>query len=306
MTQGRLDNREHGLRPLLQESDFPTALLPVADIWIGVDEAGAPSPNGLLIERKSAADLEASILDGRYREQRSRLMNYATERRAHPVYIIEGSLHGHKRLAAPALMKHITRLAIRYHIAVFQVASITETANLILLLTDQWKTDPTTFEQPATLTYVETQGRGAALNKHENSENPHVFAVTVLRACQGVSAQVAEKVLEGCGGSLDGVWKASAAELAAIQCGKVRFGPARGERLWRLLHAAPTEAVAHAPAPSPIVSESSTESPINQTKPHPASFGARPQPPASIGARPQPPAAGKKSSAKAWERPMFE
>ena len=100
---GRLDNREHGLRPHLQESDFPTALLPVADIWIGVDADGAPAPNGLLIERKSAADLEASILDGRYREQRSRLMNYATERRAHPVYIIEGSLNGHKRLAAPAL-----------------------------------------------------------------------------------------------------------------------------------------------------------------------------------------------------------
>ena len=280
--QGRLDNREHGLRPLLQESDFPTVLLPVADIWIGVDADGAPAPNGLLIERKSAADLEASILDGRYREQRSRLMNYATERRAHPVYIIEGSLHGHKRLAAPALMKHITRLAIRYHIAVFQVPSIADTAALILLLTDQWRTDPTTFEQPATMTYVETQGRGAALTKQENSENPRVFAVTVLRACQGVSAQIAEKVLEGCGGSLDGVWKASVAELAAIQCGKVRFGPVRAERLWGLLHA---EAGVGAPA-SPRVA-----SPI--------------VPPTNPTVR-RPVAVRQKPAAEAWERPRFE
>ena len=285
---GRLDNREHGLRPLLQESDFPTALLPVADIWIGCDETGAPAPNGLLIERKSAADLEASILDGRYREQRSRLMNYATERRAHPVYIIEGSLQGHKRLAAPALMKHITRLSIRYHIPVFQVASIAETANLILLLTDQWRTDPTTFEQPATLTYVETQGRGAALTKQENSENPHVFAVTVLRACQGISASVAEKVLEGCGGSLEGVWNASAADLAAIQCGKVRFGPVRAGRLWSLLHAAAAAAplVAQPLVASPAAALAPIVPPTDQTK--------------------RLPVRKERPLAEAWERPRFE
>lgn len=234
----RLDDREHGLRELLEVSDFPTSHLPVADIWVGVDAEGLPLPNGLLIERKSAADLEASILDGRYREQRSRLMNYATERRAHPVYIVEGSLAGQRSLAKPALMKHLTRLAIRYHIPVFQVASIKETAELILLLTDQWRTDPTTFEQPATMTYVETQGRGAALKKQENSENPHVFAVTVLRACQGVSAAVAEALLEAFSGSLTGVWNAAAAELAVVKSGGKAFGPVRAQRLWNLLHTA--------------------------------------------------------------------
>ena len=290
---GRLDNREHGLRPLLQESDFPTALLPVADIWIGVDADGAPAPNGLLIERKSAADLEASILDGRYREQRSRLMNYATERRAHPVYIIEGSLNGHKRLAAPALMKHITRLAIRYHIAVFQVPSMNDTAALILLLTDQWRSDPTTFEQPATMTYVETQGRGAALTKQENSENPRVFAVTVLRACPGISAQIAEKVLEGCGGSLEGVWTASVAELTTIQCGKVRLGPVRAERLWRLLHALPsptappTDLIEHLPgAASPPLR-------MQGAAAHAAPAVIRPL-------------ARKAQQSADWERPRFE
>jgi hypothetical protein len=217
-------------------------------------------------------------------------MNYATERRAHPVYIIEGSLEGHKRLAAPALMKHITRLSIRYHIPVFQVASIAETANLILLLTDQWRTDPTTFEQPATLTYVETQGRGAALTKQENSENPHVFAVTVLRACQGISASVAEKVLEGCGGSLEGVWNASAADLAAIQCGKVRFGPVRAGRLWSLLHAAAAPLVAQPLVAQPLVAQPLVASPI--------------VPPTNPTVRL--PVRKERPLAEAWERPRFE
>jgi hypothetical protein len=176
-------------------------------------------------------------------------------------------------------MKHLTRLSIRYHIPVFQVASIAETANLILLLTDQWRTDPTTFEQPATLTYVETQGKVLGVTKQESSENPHVFAVTVLRACQGVSAAVAEKVLEGCGGSLEGVWKASAAELAAIQCGKVRFGAVRGGRLWGLLHA---------PA--------ATSPPTDQTEPRLVAAGA------AAAAQKK----GKFQPVEVWERPMFE
>ena len=272
----RLDDREHGLRQLLPLADFPTHHLPVADIWIGVDADGAPLPNGLLIERKSAADLDASILDGRYREQRSRLMNYATECRAHPVYIIEGNLSGQRSLSKSALLKHLTRLAIRYHIAVFQVASLQETAELVLLLADQWRTDPTTFEQPATMTYVETQGKALGVTKKESVDNPHVFAVTVLRACQGVSAQIAEKLLEGCGGSLEGVWNASAEELAAIQCGKVRFGAVRGRRLWSLLH-----------VEADVLAEARAEPIVKSTNPITRRPAAEPKP-------------------AAWERPMFE
>ena len=225
-----LDDREHGLRELLP---WPIAHLPVADIWIGTDPSGNPLANSVLIERKSVADFEASIMDNRYREQRSRLMSYATEQKAHVAYIIEGELDrlGPHRLTKQALMKHITRLALRYHIAVFQTASIKETAELCQLLKDQWTADPTTFEQPATMTYVETRGK----TREENYDNPAVFMATVLQACRGVSSAGA-KAIAAVYPSLETLMKATQEELAAIQVGKQKFGQVKATRLYSLLH----------------------------------------------------------------------
>jgi ERCC4-type nuclease len=232
-TLGIVDDREHGLRELFQDN-FTVAHLPVGDIWIGVDENQEPKENGLIIERKSAADLESSIMDGRYREQRSRLMAYCTEKKAHPIYIIEGDLDRfNARLKKPALMKFLTRLSLRYHVSVFQTACVKETAELCALLADQMLTDPTTFEQPAKMTYVETRGT----SREANSDDPHVFACSVLACCRGVSAAGARAVLEGCGGTLDGVWKAGEAALAAVVVGKQKFGAVKAKRLWALLHA---------------------------------------------------------------------
>jgi ERCC4-type nuclease len=231
-----LDDREHGLRELLP---WPVAHLAVGDIWIGVTPGLRPenqepeiSQNGLLIERKSVADLEASIMDNRYREQRSRIMAYATEKKAHVVYIIEGELDRFGfRLSKQALMKHLTRLALRYHITVFQTASIKETAELCQLLMDQWTADPTTFEQPATMTYVETRGK----TRESNSDDPTVFLSTVLQACRGVSAAGAKAIM-AVYPNLDSLMKAEQKAFADIQVGKQKFGAVKAARLYSLLH----------------------------------------------------------------------
>jgi ERCC4-type nuclease len=227
-----IDDREKGLMEFMTGT---ISHLPVGDIWIGM-EGTQVAANGLLIERKSAADLEASILDGRYREQRSRLTAYATERKAHPVYIIEGDLDRlGARLGKSALMKHLTRLMLRYHIAVFQTSCTRETAELCELLEDQWKKDPTTFEQPSQMTYIETRG----VTREANSDDPKVFATSVLSCCRGISAAGATAIL-GVFGSLDSVWKASEAELAAVQIGKQKLGAVKAARLHSLLHSSYT------------------------------------------------------------------
>ena len=230
-----LDDREHGLRELLPT--WPVSHLPVADIWIGVSLDDKDSAiNGLMIERKSVADFEASILDNRYREQRSRLMTHATEKKAHVVYIIEGELDrlGPHRLTKQALMKHITRLMLRYHIAVFQTACIKETAELCALLKDQVTADPTTFEQPATMTYIETRGK----TREENSDDPSVFLATVLQACRGISSAGAKAIM-ALYPNLDVLMKASQEDFQQIQVGKQKFGQVKAARLYSLLHSQP-------------------------------------------------------------------
>lgn len=238
-----LDSREHGLRRRLPMATV--GHLPVADIWIGLEtnEGRLPAaPNGLLIERKAVSDLEASILDGRYREQRSRLLAAATEWKAHPVYIIEGSLDRlGGRLPKSALLKHLTRLSLRYKIQFFQTTDEDDTAALILLLHEQWKSDPTTFAQPSSLTYVETRGH----TREAQSDDPKVFATSVLRCCRGISAATAQAVLEGIGrsarsggsGGLEAVMAATVEQLAQIVVGKRKLGPAVAGRLHSLLHA---------------------------------------------------------------------
>ena len=57
-----IDTREIKLIELLQLQKENVRQLDVADIWIGEGEMG------LVIERKSIRDLEASILDGRFKE----------------------------------------------------------------------------------------------------------------------------------------------------------------------------------------------------------------------------------------------
>ena len=56
-----VDTRERDLIILLS---WPVKTLPVGDIWIGLS-GEQMIPGGIVIERKTTDDLEASILDGR-------------------------------------------------------------------------------------------------------------------------------------------------------------------------------------------------------------------------------------------------
>jgi ERCC4-type nuclease len=223
-----IDNREMGLLTYLQ---FPSKQLPVGDVWIGA-QGDTIQENGVIIERKTVNDLEASILDSRYREQRSRMISYATEQKASVCYIIEGSLdrHGQVRLEKKALLKFITRLCLRYHIPVFYTSSTKDTADLILCMKEQWDEDKTTFKMPASMTYIETRGN----TRQANTDDPTVFAVSVLTCCRGISKAAATSILKVFG-SLPGVFRATKEQLGAVLIGAKKLGPMKANRLFTLL-----------------------------------------------------------------------
>lgn len=231
MIHALVDTRERGLIPLL---NWPAKTLPVGDIWIGLsgEEIG---PGGVVIERKSAADLEASILDGRYREQRTRLVTYCSERGARPLYIIEGSLDRMVgKLSEKALQKHLNRLMLRYGVGVQRTINIDGTADACRLLMEQMEAEATVFA--ATDAGAVAYNSTVSITKRGNREDPAIFAATALQCCPGVSAAIAT-ALCGAFGTFAGVFAAEEAAIAAVVVGKRKVGPVVAKRLHGLLHA---------------------------------------------------------------------
>ena len=79
----------------------------------------------LIIERKTINDLNASIIDGRYREQKARLI----KSNCNITYLIEGNIMYHK--SKSTLIGGICNLIYRDNIKIIKTISITETIEYI-------------------------------------------------------------------------------------------------------------------------------------------------------------------------------
>lgn len=222
------DVREHALLALAPET--PAKQLAVGDCWV-MNQAETPTPV-VIIERKTTADFEASFLDGRYREQRTRLLAYCAEQKAKALYILEGGLDGkHRRMERPALQKLLHRLMLRYGIAVFCTKNLEDTLATVQMLAQQVSADPAVF-QGEQLSYTDVQH----VTKKANKDDPTVFAVAAIQGCPGISAKGAQAIVDVCGGTLEGILQAEEQAIANCKVGERRIGPAVAKRLYALLH----------------------------------------------------------------------
>jgi ERCC4-type nuclease len=215
--------------------------LPVGDIWMGmeVEEEGEEAKHkegGWVIERKTIQDWEASILDGRYREQRGRILAYCQEHKTRPVYLLEGSWeNGTGRLGKKALMKFMNRLIFHYQIPVFFTSSCEETAEWLVSLQEQWKeTDPQKSIHKKMDDIKVTDG--IHIQKKVNAGDPTIFAITCLAQCPGVSVKMAEAILQE-HKTLQGVMEASIKQVESVKVGNRKVGPVVAKRLLDLLKA---------------------------------------------------------------------
>ena len=157
MTTLTLDNREGKLIALLRNVaphiPFVCENLALGDVRIAFGAAlGAPTQ--LVIERKTIADLAASIKDGRYHEQKQRLLAAAAATAAGDetvllAYVLEGGLDADPAsdvacngVRHSALQTCVLRMALRDRIAVFQTASLLETAHLVTGLVNRLRDAP--------------------------------------------------------------------------------------------------------------------------------------------------------------------
>ena len=207
-----LDVRERGLTAALtaQGTPFTTKALEVGDFLIqGPD--GRPL---LVVERKSHADFAASNRDGRYREQRARLMTVRGNGAA-ILYILEGAWspaldRTYGSTSEKTLQRLTTRLLLRYGIPVLAAASVQETARWAATMLAQLTEDPAVFEPEDGLTaatasaiadYTATFSAVKKGNKDAAST-----AAAMLSAVPGLGAKKVESLLAA----------HSIAELAAL------------------------------------------------------------------------------------------
>ncbi len=224
-----IDNREAALHAALTT---PHALLQlhVGDIHIG-KSADGQGP-ALIIERKTFADFQSSIMDGRYREQRGRLLAAAQESGSKVAYILEGSpasLRG--TMTEASILKLVSRLQFKHGIPVFKTASVAATADLVAILFSQWTEDPAAFMSE---TAAQRAADGIHVVKRQNTEDPTIFGTSLLCLVPGVSVRIAEAWIAALG-SVGTVIKADIKALADIKIGNRRIGDAvagRAIQIW--------------------------------------------------------------------------
>lgn len=222
-----VDVREHALHDVLKVP-HEMKQLHVGDIHIGNSDKPA-----LVLERKTFADFEASILDKRYREQRGRLLAFGSETGARVGYILEGSSSSSgpqtigeslfvkaaaaskPRISHAAIMKMVSRLMYRHGIPVFRTLSVTDTADLVQNLHQQWTEDNEVFNTDTT---VQRATDGIQVVKKNNAEDPKIFGISMLCLVTGVSPRIAEAWLQACG-TVGEVIKAPMKTLADVKVG---------------------------------------------------------------------------------------
>jgi ERCC4-type nuclease len=148
-----IDVREHSLTAALTAFGIPFSLaaLAVGDFQILAADGSRPL---LIGERKTLADFAASNMDGRYREQRARLLAARGSTGCALVYVLEGNwtgddsriVGGHGRVTEGLLRRLTTRLQIRYGMPVLAAASVAETARWIGTLLAQIRDDTAVFQ----------------------------------------------------------------------------------------------------------------------------------------------------------------
>lgn len=120
-----IDNRENDLIQLIEKSDidFEKKNLILGDISFNKDENEL-----LIIERKTLPDLLASLKDGRYREQKLRLINKQKEH-IQIYYLIEGDIHRHKQ--KELIMSCIFNTMIRDNLKVIYSYNLNDTLDIV-------------------------------------------------------------------------------------------------------------------------------------------------------------------------------
>jgi ERCC4-type nuclease len=243
--QIQVDSRERELYDHLKgQTDFPAASmsLEIGDIMIINSEKPL-----LIIERKTLSDLASSNRDGRYREQRARLLSMRGQGIS-ICYLIEYGNGWNSELnrifnggvTEVLLFTLVTRLQLHYGIPVLTAKDVFSTSKQILQFCKMLKEKPDLFMPNSGIVADATAAASVytealSAQKSANRCLKRVGA-SMLSAIPGIGGKLSEGILDLCEGTLECVMKKSKEELALLKVGKRAVGKVAAEKIWTALH----------------------------------------------------------------------
>ena len=179
-----IDTREKKLLPYIQ-CEYIEKQLDLGDIFID-----SPSYK-LMIERKTISDFNASLRDGRYRNQKLRLLEWRdtdiTTKRV--IYILETN----SDTKDSAYWGAVINASLRDNIIVIQTDNTKKTAEIIDDI--KKKVDENKFEN-LKITRSEIYLEGCNNNKKGDYSNPETFYLGVLTLIPGISKNMSAEIVQ--------------------------------------------------------------------------------------------------------------
>jgi len=206
------------------------------------DISGSPL---MTLERKRADDLGSSQKDGRYREQRARLL---AQRGAGTSvgYIVEApywtpnSSNSWCRGAFTEInfQQTLVRLQFRYTIPVIQVSKVDETMTFIRRIAKMLAADPTVFRSglAETATAAAAVYTEAVHVKKADNKTPERIFVAMLSTIPGLGPTAVNALATATQNSMCKLISMSVKELAAVPTGKRTIGASVAGVVWAALH----------------------------------------------------------------------
>jgi len=199
----------------------------------------------LVLERKTAEDLGASQKDGRYREQRARLLalrglgasiGYVVEAPAWSPSLTRSWCRG--TFNEVHLQTALVRLQLRYTIPVFQAASMKETATWIRRMAKILVADCAVFKGGVASSATEAAAaytEAIHVKKADNNTPERIF-LHFLLSIPGLGKAAAAAVATACDNKFSVLHTLSVEQLSEIRCGKKRLGAALASVLHSAIH----------------------------------------------------------------------
>lgn len=195
-----IDNREKKLIDLFKKNDsinIEIKQLELGDIHVVFDNNTV-----FIIERKTIQDLLSSLTDGRYREQKIRVLsslkNDTKYCNCKYIYLIEGSIEGYNEQIKKKYYGTLISLQLRDKIIIFKTDNVKESYNFLtrLKFRIENKNDFISLTNNQSDETQNNQYLNTIKSKKKDNITPTNCQILFLTVIPGISVNIATKIIE--------------------------------------------------------------------------------------------------------------